>query len=122
MMRRPVSCRARIASTVVALTGSADRNESGGRSIDGDEHRRLAFGAHGVGLPSEAVDADAKVSHHGSIAERHLPALHGTTDALASDRLELSVCRTYHGTALRRAFDDGFGQRVFRTAFQRGGK
>ena len=34
-----------------------DRDEASDRSVDGDKHRRLTFGAHGVGLSGEAAKA-----------------------------------------------------------------
>ena len=98
-----------------------DRDESGGLSIDRDEHRRLAFGAQGVDLFGKAVDAYAKLRHHGGIPERHLPALHGAADALARDRLEIG-CRKKRRSTFRRAFDDRLGQRMLRASLERGGK
>ena len=98
-----------------------DGDDAGQPFVDGNEHRRLAFGLQRLGFGRQGRGVDAEIGHHGGVAERDLPARHRAGNALAGDRLEAAGL-TDRQAAFAGAADDGLGQRMLRAFFQAGGE
>ena len=94
---RPSACSCRIASTVVALIGSATPSRPAGCAVDGHEHHRLAVGAQRLGALGKA-SVDVQLLQQGEIAERHGVAVHGARHALAADSLEVGRFQQVHAS------------------------